>query len=366
LKTIRLLFVFAALHTLTIVVTQGADAKPQLTWHDARNLPIEGKGWQDTKKFYDRLPARAEKRVRSSVWALSQNSAGMCVRFISDSDTISVRWVLRSDRLDMPHMPASGVSGIDLYARVDGQWRWTGNARPQQYPTNEVVIARSRERKQREYLLYLPLYNGVHSLEIGVSETSRFEGSPRRNEKPIVFYGTSILHGACASRPGMAYPAILGRQLERPVINLGFSGNAKSEPELAQLLAELDPVVYVLDPLPNMDAALVSERIEPFVRTLRASRPRTPIILVENIEYTDGHMVETRRERYTTANQALRDAYQRLLKSGEKRIYYIESKDLLGRDGEGTVDGTHPNDLGFMRMAEEIGPTLKKALKSVK
>src|ERR1017187_7975974 len=140
---------------------------------------------------------------------------------------------------------------------------------------------------RREYLLYLPLYNGVEEVKIGVPPEAKFESALPRPAglKPIVFYGTSIVQGGCASRPGMAYPAILGRRLDRPQINLGFSGNAWSEPEVAQLLAELDPAAYVLDPLPNMKEEWVVPRLARFVEILRGAHPKTPIVLVENVPY---------------------------------------------------------------------------------
>src|SRR5262249_29415705 len=159
----------------------------------------------------------------------------------------------------------------------------------------------------REYLLYLPLYNGVKSVEVGVPKGAALtKASPRPADhaKPLVFYGTSITQGGCASRPGMVHTAILGRRLERPVINLGFSGNGRMEREMAELLAELAPAVYVLDCLPNMDAALVAQRVEPFVRTLRKARPDTPILLVEDRSYTTAFLLDGPKQRNATSRAA--------------------------------------------------------------
>jgi lysophospholipase L1-like esterase len=349
---------------LCALACSAADTSPStsLVWHDAAKLAVEGKGWTNTFKFYDRLPKTAKGVVRAPVWNLSQDSAGMAVRFISDSPEISARWVLRKSELAMPHMPASGVSGLDLYTKIDGKWHWIGAGRPKQSPSNEVTVVHGITPGAREYMMYLPLYNGVESLEIGVTRTSHFESAPVRSQKPIVFYGTSILQGGCASRPGMAYPSIVGRWLDWPIINLGFSGNAHSEPEVAQLLAQLDPAVYVLDPLPNMTDATVRERIEPFVKTLRNAHPTTPIVLVEHEVYCDGILVQARREKYTNANAALKVAYENLKHSGIRNLYYLPAKGLIGDDGEGTVDGTHATDLGFERIAEKVTPILRKAL----
>lgn len=348
---------------LVALTCSAADTSPSkdLVWHDTKTVTLEGKGWTNTFKYYDRLPKTAKGVVRGAVWSLSHDSAGMAVRFISDSPEISARWVLRRTELAMPHMPASGASGLDLYAKIDEKWRWVGAGRPKQ-TSNEVVVARGLNPGAREYMMYLPLYNGVESVEIGVMPNSRFDAPPMRAQKPIVFYGTSILQGGCASRPGMAYPAIVGRKLDWPTINLGFSGNALSELEVADLLAQLDPAVYVLDPLPNMTGELVSQRIEPFVKRLRAAHPKTPIVLVEHIEYQDGLFIKNRREKYTKANVALKSAYENLKRAGVRNLYYLPGKDLLGNDGDATVDGTHATDLGFERMAEKVTPILGKVL----
>src|SRR5204863_7790533 len=173
-----------------------------------------------------------------------------------------------------------------------------------------------------EYMAYLPLYNGVESLEVGVSPGAKFEGIKPRADKPVVFYGTSITQGGCASRPGMVHTAILGRRLGVPVVNLGFSGNGRMEPEVAKLLAELDPAVYVLDCLPNMTAQGVAERVEPFVRTLREARPHTPILLVEDRFYANSPLLPALRQHNEHNHAALRKAYERLVKDGCKGLHY--------------------------------------------
>jgi len=341
------------------------NSEATLRWHDARELLVEGRGWTDTKDFYDRLPARAEKIVRQNVWNLGRDSAGMCVRFETDATTIAARWQLRRDALAMPHMPATGVSGLDLYVKNGGKWRWLGNGRPAN-KSEEKVLVRGLKPVRREYLLYLPLYNGVEEVGIGVPQEAALQSgfSRKANVKPVVFYGTSIVQGGCASRPGMAYPAILGRRFDWPTINLGFSGNAQCEPEVARLLSELDPAAYVLDPLPNMNVEMIAERFEQFVRTLREAHPVTPIVLVENIEYTDGDLVLARKTRFNDANTKLQEIYKRLVKAGERKLFYVPTAKLLGSDGEATVDGTHPTDLGFMRMADAIEPILRRAIKA--
>lgn len=342
-----------------------ADENGSTLWYDVKLLPIEGQGFSDTKAPFDRLPAKAEGVVREAVWNLSRDSAGIAVRFVTDATTIHVRWTLTNDRLAMPHMPASGVSGVDLYVRDnDLGWRWLACGAPQEQ-TNSMQLVSGIPPGRRRYLLYLPLYNGVSSVEIGVPRgTTLSPGPPRpdRHRKPIVFYGTSITHGASASRPGMVHTAILGRRFERPVINLGFSGNGQMEPEVAELMSEIDAAVYVIDCLPNMTAEDVLERTKPCVETLRKVRPETPILLVEDRSYGDAFLVTAKRDRNRTSREALRKIFDELKSAGDENLYYLEGKRLLGDDNEGTVDSSHPTDLGFMRQAdafsEVLGPIL--------
>jgi hypothetical protein len=341
-----------------------ADPKEPLLWYDIRRLGVEGQGWQETRAPFDRLPEKAEKLVRPPVWNLSRHSAGMCVRFVTAAQVIHARWSLTSSNLAMPHMPATGVSGLDLYVKHEGRWQWLSVGRPTQQ-NNQVQLASGLAAGRHEYLLYLPLYNGVTSVELGIARDhslARAEPRPPERRKPVVFYGTSITQGGCASRPGMVHTAILGRRLDCPVINLGFSGNGKMEPEMATLLAELDPAAYVLDCLPNMNAAEVAERVEPFVQTLRKAHPLTPILLVEDRTYANAAVLTTQRQRNSDSRAALRRCHERLMAAGVKNLHYLPGDRLLGTDGEDTVDGSHPTDLGFLRQAEAFQGVLKPLL----
>ncbi|HRX78865.1 MAG TPA: SGNH/GDSL hydrolase family protein, partial [Pirellulaceae bacterium] len=242
-------------------------------------------------------------------------------------------------------------------------WRWLANGRPTTFPENQVTLAESIPAGDREYMLYLPLYNGVTSVAIGVDKSSYIERLPRpANIKPILFYGTSITQGGCASRPGMVHTAILGRRLDRPVINLGFSGNGRMEQEVADLLSELNVAVYVIDCLPNMNAEEVAARTYPLVQTLRKAHPTTPILLVEDRSYSDSFLIESKRQRNASSREAFRVAYDRLVAEGVSHLAYLEGEHMLGDDGEATVDSSHPTDLGFMRMADAFEPLLTKLL----
>ncbi len=346
--------------------TAGETGDDRVLWHDIRSLNVEGRGWDDTPEFYNRLPARAEGIVREAVWNLSLQSAGMCVRFITDASDIRARWTLTRESLGMPHMNPASVSGLDLYMQMEDQsWRWVAATKPGEFPVNTASLAEGLSPARRTFLLYLPLYNGVSRVELGLNEGAElWEAGPWREkgEKPILFYGTSITHGASASRPGMCHPSILQRWFNMPLINLGFSGNGRMEPEMADLVAELDPAVFVLDCLPNMEWEMVRERTEPFVKKLREKHPETPILMVEDREYSNAYLFPEKRARNIKSQAEYRKAFQSLLDQGFRELYYLEGNLLLGHDNEGTVDASHPTDLGFMRQARAMFDILRPVL----
>lgn len=336
-------------------------------WYNVQDWGVEGKAFDDTARYFDRLPARAEKTVREAVWNLSRHSAGMLARFETDAAEIHVRYDLFQDRIAMSHMPATGVSGVDLYARdANGRDRWLGVARPEEMHVEAKLAGPIDPPRQglRLYTAYLPLYNGVEKMEIGVPAGSHFHGVAPRAQKSILFYGTSIMHGACASRPGMSISAIVGRRFNRPVVNLGFSGNGRLEMEVAELLTDLDPAVYAIDCLPNLNGEQVAERAEPLVRRLRKTRPNTPILLVEDRTFTNAWLRESARERHAGNRAALRAAYKNLQETGVNGLYYLEGRHLLGNDDEAATDGSHPNDLGMMRYADAYEDALRPILGS--
>ena len=371
LSSPALVFLFLSLPSFAMEQTASSSPNPLRAdgtnlWFDIRQFGVEGRGWNDTKDFYDRLPAKAEGVVRKPVWDLSRNSAGMCVRFVTDATVIHARWAVTDPWLYLPNITAIGKSGLDLYVKTENGWHWLAVGQPTAQ-TNEISLIKDLIPGKREYLLYLPLYNGTKFVELGIYPTNVIEQAPpwgAGERKPVVFYGTSILQGLSASRPGMVHSAILGRKFNYPVINLGFSGNGKMEPEMADLLAELDPSVYVIDCLPNMFADEIKARVEPLVKKLSAAHPDVAIVLVEDRTMQDSFLIAGRMEWYHAKDRAeLKAAYDRLQKDGVKNLYYIPGEHLFGDDGEGSTDGSHPNDLGFMRQAEifakVLGPLLK-------
>jgi hypothetical protein len=344
---------------------QDGSGSPDITWHDAKKFTIEGMGWKETEAPYDRLPSKAKGMVRDVVWNLSRDSSGILVRFVADTNAIHARWTVTNKNLASATMTATSASGLDLYAAdASGKPRWLGTGRPTKFPTNVEPLTGTILPGRREYRIYLPLRNAVSSLEIGIPANASIAAAPTRpaGRKPIVFYGTSITHGAAASRAGMTHPAILGRRFDREIINLGFAGNGKMEPEVTSLVAELDAAVYVIDCLPNLDAKQVRERAAACILQLRKARPDTPILLVEDRVYTDSWLSPPRRERNETNHAALREIYARDLKGKVAKLHYLRGDALLGDDGEGAIDGSHPTDLGFARQADAFAIPLAKIL----
>ena len=336
-------------------------------WHNVEDFGVEGREWVDMPRlrYYDRFPSDAEHKVPPAVWSLSRDSAGMMGRFKSNASAVHVRYTLVKSNTGMPHMPATGVSGVDLYARDEkGKWRWVNVVKPVDKQVNQAgPLSEKMPVEEREYAFYLPLYNGVEKVEFGVNDGASFEGLAPR-ERPIVFYGTSITHGACASRPGMCHPAILGRRLDLPITNLGFSGNGKMDASVGEFLCKVDAAVFVIDCLPNMDAKLVRERCVPLVNQLRAAKPETPIVLVEDRRNTNSWIHPDKVKYHTDNHAALKESYDKLIAAGVKKLFYIPGDALLGDDGDGATDGSHPSDLGFYRQADVMEPVIREALKA--
>jgi len=345
---------------LTLVFAQ------DIQWYDAIEFPIEGQGWQTTAHPYDRLPASAESLVRPKVWELAQNSAGLSISFTTNSPEIQLRWTTRFNN-SMPHMTDIGIKGFDLYcwSENDNNWKWAGSAKGWNAgPRFQAKVVEKMDRTAKRFKLYFPLYDAPDSLEIGIDSRATIQPYSQHYvlNKPVVFYGTSITQGGCASRPGLAYPAIIGRELNIPTINLGFSGNGNMEIALAHLLADIDAACYVLDNLPNMTPEMVAERAIPFVNYLRAKHPTTPVILVATALTANAWLTDSTRIILEQKNTNLAKAYETLRQSQKSPIYLLRPEDLKSSNNEGTVDGTHLNDLGFVRFAERLLPTIRKAL----
>ncbi|WP_291570281.1 SGNH/GDSL hydrolase family protein [Bacteroides sp.] len=337
----------------------------QMVYHDASQFPLLGKAVQRTEMRYNRLPDSLKNISRSPLWNLSKNSAGMAIRFRSNSTRIAVKWENIFNN-HMNHMTDVGTKGLDLYCwESNEQWRFVNSARPTG-KMNQAIIISNMQPKEKEYMLYLPLYDGLVSLSIGVDSSATINQPlidyPVR-KKPVVFYGTSILQGGCASRPGMAHTNIISRRLNRECINLGFSGNALLDLEVAKVISEVDASVFVLDFVPNASVEQMKERMETFYRIIRSKHPDTPVIFIEDPNFTHTLYDERIAKEVQRKNDTLKEIFNRLKKENEKNIILISSKNMLGEDGEATIDGIHFTDLGMMRYADLVCPIIKKAIK---
>lgn len=324
-----------------------------LKWFNPQDWGIEGKGWLDTYCYYDRLPRRA-KRLLPDIWESSRSSTGFSCDFQTDASTIRARWRLRLPQLQEPNMSRATFSGLDLYSRDNGIWRWAGVAMNHRGQTAEDSLIADLSRENRNFRLYFPMRNRLSKVEIGIPRDASFVPTAPRSTKPIIYYGSSIVHGAFASRAGVVHSSALGRHLDRPVINLGFSGQAKMHEPLANFLVELDPAVFILDPLPNMDDRLVTERASRFIEILCASRPRTPIVMVEDFPMTHAWIRQNYQRAHEAKWQAFSSVFKKLKAGGHTNVHYVSGGDLIGKDSAGTVDGVHPNDVGYERLTSGL------------
>ncbi len=351
--------------SIMILPFQGYAAPPDsLIYTDASKFQLLGKGFPDTETYYERLPASYKDKTRPPVWELSKNCSGMAVRFRTNSRVISVKWEVKED-VFMNHFAPTGIKGLDMYCLKNGEWQFVNTGRPTGKASSAVLIS-GMQGNDDEYLLNLPLYDGLVSLEIGVEQTARI-GKPQVNSprkgKPVVFYGTSITQGGCASRPGMAYTNILSRMLDRETINLGFSGNGRLDLEIAEAMSTIDASCFVIDCLPNCTADLVNEKYKRFLEIIRQKHPETPILLVENIENTRMYFNQSGFTDIQEKNLLLKGIFKDLIQNGDRNIYYMEADKLVAGDHEGTVDGIHLTDLGFWRLSQNMYPVIRDLIR---
>ena len=341
-----------------------AAATDSLKYVNATNFELIGKGYTDPQNLYGRLPSGLNGKTRPPVWSLSKNCSGLAIRFRTNSTLIAARWELTGDVV-MNHFAPSGIKGLDLYCLKNGKWQFVNSARPAGKITTAIIIDHMVGNFM-EYMLYLPLYDGLVKLEIGVKSTAAIDSpmidSPRK-EKPVVFYGTSITQGGCASRAGMSYPNQLSRMLDRQIINLGFSGNGQLDLEIAEFMADIDASCFVIDCLPNVTTVQMKEKYARFLEIIRKKRPDVPILLVESILFPHMYFDQTVNSLLQEKNAALQKIYTGQKKKHDKHIFYLKSDQLIGNDSEGTVDGVHLTDLGFLRMSQNLYPVIRKIIK---
>lgn len=330
---------------------------------------VHGRAWgEETGANFHRLPDRAKGLVRPAVWGLACQSAGLSLKFYTSATAFTVKYTVKGNR-SMPHMPMTGVSGVDLYVtNEDGDVYWcAGN-----YHFGDTIVyeyknlnTSRRHLKGSEYTLYLPLYNEVGCMQIGVPDESFFKFIPPTHEMPVVVYGTSIAQGACASRPGMAWSNILQRRLDRPVVNLGFSGNGQLEMPFWGLMSEVEAALYIIDCMPNMTGervGLIGERVRNGVAELR-KRSDAPILLVEHDGYMGYQASDKRREDFARTNEQLKAIYEEL-RTTVPGLHYLSFEEL-NLDMDSQVDGVHATDWGMKLYADAYETKIRSILEPV-
>lgn len=337
-------------------------------WHLPYEAPMQlaGFAWFEKDRVYNRLPRNFRKPFREPVEELATNTAGGQVRFQTDSPQVAVRAKLRGPH-NMDHMPATGQCGFDCYVGEPGAQQFVGITRfdraADQY---ECIVMDAPERAMRNITINFPLYQGVEEVHIGLAPDAQLlPPPPYVDDRPVVVYGTSITQGGCASRPGMLHTNILSRWSNRPFINLGFSGNGKGDPEVAEAMAEIpNPAGYVLDYEANAKLEGLQNTLENFIATLRAAHPRTPILVTSRPRFAGEWINPEARTAREKARDFQRDTVARLTAAGDQNLFFHDGAELYHEKDwfECTVDGVHATDLGYLRMAETLWPVLNTIL----
>ena len=361
--TIAFLVAMACVHAQEKDITeidpnfrQATVGNREVRFADVRKAPFVLTGFafrkSEDEPFY-RIPTEFTKeQVNGGVLALAKHPSGGAVLFRTNSPFIA----LLSDPptgADMNHMPATGVSGYDLYERLPNhKERFISIIRT----TKDGSIVNVGGKAMRDYIIFLPLYSSVNKLEIGVAPDATFEPpTPQRLSRPIVFYGSSITQGGCCSRPGNNYTTMICRALDVPQVNLGFSGSARGETAMAEAIAQIDAAMFVYDYDHNAPSLEHLQKThEPFFKIIRAARPDMPILILSRPDTANGG---ARRD-------CIKATYDNAVKAGDKNVYFFNGDHLFDPIGLNycTVDGCHPNDLGFYRMFQNTLPIVKKAL----
>ena len=347
------------------VCSTGTDID-KMAYHNALDFTLINKGFDDTTTPFTRLPAYLNDTLREGHKVVAENSAGIGIRFATNSTSIGVKYMLTTN-FHMNHMADTGTKGTDLYRlHDDGSWHFVATTIPGNDSLQNKKYVDNLDGLTHEYLIYLPLYDGVEWIEIGVDSSAVISkpcvDSPR-SDKKIVFYGTSITQGGCASRTGMVATSILQRQLNVQCVNLGFSGQGRLDPYIAEAMSTIDNVVaFVVDPVSNCKTEMIDTLTNYFVETLHKAHPHVPIFLVEGQSYAHEPYDTKQQIKMPETNKMLFKKYQELHKKYPKNIFYIDRKNLIGPDGEGTVDGAHLTDLGFVYYAAKLKPYLEAVL----
>lgn len=336
----------------------------KIRYVDAAQLNIIGKP-APTAKPFARIDTSVYHFPTATIERYANYSTGLAVLFTTDSKVIKAKWETSASGCGV-NMTAISQKGLDLYIRVDGEWVFAGVGRPNMkkapFDKHEDVIVADMEEGVKECLLYLPLFDCVNSLEIGIEEGAVIDPMDNPFRHKIIIKGSSITHGASATRSGMTYVARFGRDNGLYCCNVGFSGASMLQKEYAQYLADVEADAFIFDTFSNPSAEVIHENFDEFVDIIRAAHPQTPMIFLQT-ERRETRNFSTRRDASEAEKQKAAEEEVRERMKTDKHIYFIDSEGFLGSDHLGTVDGTHPTDLGFTRMLDVISPKILKLLK---
>lgn len=336
-------------------------AENTVKYTDATRLTIVNKARPDSPDF-QRLDVARYPDLTPIVARYYRQPTGLAIVFRTDSRNLYARWTT-TGQTPKVNSPLVSQRGLDLYIRQNGEWVYAGSGNPKiRGSEHEAPLVEHMDGTMHECLLYLPLFDEISRLEIGVDENARLEAAPNPFRHKVVVIGSSITHGTAASRPGMAYPARLNRTLGFEFPNLGASGQCKLDAFYAHIAAETEADAFLFDVFSNPSAQQIEERLEPFVERIRQAHPDTPLIFLQTEVRESGNFDLEKRAYEEAKRQAAAERLERLMKK-DKHIHFIDPGMPLGNDHEATVDGVHPTDLGFDRMLNEIQPKISRILK---
>ena len=325
--------------------------------HDS--FAVYGVFYDTENTCFARMPYAVAEKVNEGVKGLSRHTSGGRLCFVTDSKNIQVRVTYDGLGL-MSHMPLSGSSSFSLLEDTPQGEKFVGNFMPLWQDYKGFTAERPLPGGMRKYVLYFPLYNEVRSLSIGLDVGAVVEKyNPYVQEKPILYYGSSITQGGCANRPDHCYQALICKQNHVDYINLGFSGSARGEDVMVDYLASIDCSIFVCDYDHNAPNAEHLQKTHfSLYQRYRAVRPDTPIVFVSKPDWRNDKEGDKRWK-------IIRETYQKAKKLGDDNVYFVSGKSFYGNKESAvfSVDGCHPTDYGFAKMAEKIYQAIRKAKK---
>lgn len=331
----------------------------------AADLTLVGKAMATPpKQFYHRVDTLKYNGMPQSVKSQFTHSAGLAIAFTTNSTSISAKWSVKGGK-GLPNIPHVNSMGLDLYVKKEGKWQYAGVGVPEA-AYSEKVLADNMDAEPKECLLYLPTYDEITSLEIGVDKSAFIRPLENPFKGRYLIYGSSITQGASTSRAGLAYPARMSRATGFNFFNLGLSGNGKMEAPVMEMLADIECDAYIMDCIANPTPEEILSRAPHAIRMLRKRHPERPIIFIQRLMNEKGTFDEKVRQNNLQQNKAIEAVFNELKKERIPAIYLIKEHEFLGTDHEGTIDGVHPNDMGFDRMLQVIQPEIVSILKKQK